>query len=740
MPDRYVDAIIKSLAARDYQPLKPRQLARHLGVAEEDYGTFRQAIKRLRDSGRVVLGAKDALTLPEIGERLTGIFRANPRGFGFIVPDTPNSHGDLFVPEESTGGAMTGDLVVATVRPRGRRDGRALYAGTVVQILQRGQNRFVGTLRRAEGTWFVLPDGTAMTTPILVRDVGAAGPAEGTKVLAEIVQYGRPGQLPTGVIVETLGQRGRLEVETLAVIRAHGLVDAFSPAAVADARAAVKAFDPADTAGREDLTGLTVITIDPPDARDFDDAISLQAGPGGRVTLGVHIADVSHFVREGTALDDEARRRGTSTYFPRQVVPMLPEILSNGVCSLQEGQKRYCKSAFVTYDADAQVHSTRFAQTVIASAKRLTYQQAQGICDGKTGGYDRKVVELLRRSLELARSIEARRRRAGMLHLDLPEVELVFDAQHRVIDAVPEDQSYTHTLIEMFMVEANEAVARLFDRLRRPILRRIHPAPDPTSAAGLSAFVRAAGHRIPHGLTRADLQALLEAVKGQPASYAVNLAVLRTFQQAEYSPLQIGHFALASDHYCHFTSPIRRYPDLTVHRVLGDYCRGRLDGRPPEDTAELVKLGEAMTASERRSEAAEWELREVLLLQMLAGRVGEEFDGVVTGVANFGIFVQLRRFLIDGLIRLEDLGDDWWDVDARLGQVRGERTGRAHRIGDVMPVRVAGVDEARRQLNLVPAARPAQPAKSKQPPEAAKPAKKKHPQTRRRRRGARDRR
>jgi ribonuclease R len=725
MPDRFVDAIIKSLTARDYQPLKPRQLARRLGVTEEHYGAFREAIKRLRDSGRIVLGAKDALTLPEIGDRVRGVFRANPRGFGFIVPETPNSHGDLFVPEDSTGGAMTGDLVVATVRRRGKREGRALYAGTVVQILQRGQNRFVGTLRRAaldtlrppRGTdvaWFVMPDGAAMSTPIVIRDVpgtatgravagGPAGPAEGTKVVAEIVDYGKRGQLPSGVIVETLGKRGRLEVETRAVIRAHGLADAFSPQALADARTAVEAFNPADTRGRVDLAGLTVVTIDPPDARDFDDAISVQPAAAGCVTLGVHIADVSHFVREATALDDEARARGTSTYFPRTVVPMLPEVLSNGVCSLQEGERRYCKSAFITYDREAEVTAVRFAETVIASSKRLTYQQAQGICDGKTGGYARKVVELMRRSLDLARRIEARRRRAGMLHLDLPEVELIFDDRGRVVDAVPEDQSYTHTLIEMFMVEANEAVAGLFDRLRRPILRRIHPAPDPTSAIGLSAFARAAGHRIPRDLTRRDLQQLLEAVKGSPASYAVNLAVLKTFQQAEYSPMHIGHFALASSHYCHFTSPIRRYPDLMVHRVLADYCRGRLKHRPPEDTAELSRLGEALTAAERRSEAAEGELREVLLLQMLAGRIGEEFDGVVTGVANFGIFVQLRRFLIDGLVHLEDLGDDWWDVDARGGLVRGERTGRAYRIGDLMRVRVANVDEPRRQLNLVPA-------------------------------------
>jgi len=703
MPQRYVPAIMKFLSSRGYQPLKPRRLARQLGVADEDYGTFRQAIKILADSGRVVLGAKDALMLPEMGRQVTGTFRANPRGFGFVVPETPTSHGDLFVPEGAAGGAMTGDSVVATVHRRGRREGKALFQGAVVEILKRGQNRFVGTLQHAGRAWFVVPDGTAMTRPIVIRDVGTAGPAEGTKVVAEIVDYGQPGELPAGVIVEKLGAGGHLEAETLAVIRAHGLSDEFPAQALQDARAAVKRFDPRDANGRQDLTGLAVITIDPPDARDFDDAISITREGNSRVTLGVHIADVSHFVRPGTALDAEARRRGTSTYFPRRVVPMLPEILSNGVCSLQEGQRRYCKSAFITYDEDANVVTTRFAETVIASAKRLTYQQAQGICDGQTGGYERKVVELVRACLDLARRIEARRRKAGMLHLDLPEVELVFDEADRVIDAVPEDQSYSHTIIEMFMVEANEAVAALADRLRRPVLRRIHPAPDPTSVAPLTAFVRAAGYRLPRDLGRRDLQDLLNAVKGKPESYAVNLAVLKSFQQAEYSPMQVGHFALASEHYCHFTSPIRRYPDLMVHRVFGDYCRGRLDSRPPEDLSELTTLGANLTAAERRSEAAEEELREVLLLQMLQGRVGQEFDGVVTGVANFGIFVQLRRFLIEGLVRMEDLGDDWWNVDAHLGQVRGERTGKRYRIGDVMNVQIVAVDVARRQLNLLPA-------------------------------------
>ena len=701
MPQQYAEAIIKYLAGRGYQPLKPRQLARQMGIEDAEYGAFRTAIKTLRDSGRVALGAKDSLTLPEMPGKVVGFFRPNQRGFGFIIPETPNAHGDLFIPEGAAGGALNGDLVVATVRKQGKREGRMLFAGQIVEIVKRARNQFVGTLQRTEGTWFVLPDGSGMTTPIVVADVGTAGPGEGAKVVAEIIKYPSPGELPEGVLVEVLGPSGQIEVETRAVIRAHGLEEAFSDAAMDDARRAAEGFDPEALDGRRDLTGWTIVTIDPPDARDFDDAISLTRH-GQEVTLGVPIADVSHFVREGTTLNEVARLRGTSVYFPRKVVPMLPEVLSNGVCSLQEGKNRYCKSVFITYDAQAGIVRKEYAETVIRSTKRLTYAQAQDICDGKVGGYPREVVELIDGCLDLARLIEHRRRQAGMLHLDLPEVRLIIDDAGRVTDAEPEDDAYTHTMIEMFMVEANEAVADLMERLNRPCLRRVHPAPESASSAPLSAFLRAAGHRLPASFSRRELQDLLAAVRGKPESYAVNLAVLKTFQQAEYSPMRIGHFALASEHYCHFTSPIRRYPDLTVHRLLADYCRGRMNARPSEDVAELVKLGQHCTAAERRAEAAEEELREVLILQMLEDRLGQDFDGVVTGVANFGIFVQLRKLLIEGLVRLEDLGDDWWEVNAKMGQVRGERSGRTIRIGDLMDVRIVGVDLARRQLNLHP--------------------------------------
>jgi len=701
MPETYLEAIIKYLADRNYQPLKLRRLARRMGVADSDYAAFRDAVKQLKDAGRVVYGPKSDLSLPPMPPRVSGAYRANPRGFGFLIPDEPNAHGDLFIPEGNAMDAITGDTVLAEVIRGGKRDGKMVYRGRIIEILARGDSRFVGELDRADGPtpfWFVMPQGRTFTDPIVIDDAGPSAKVGG-KVVVEIVRYPRGADLARGVIIEVLGAAGPIDVETLAVIRQYGLPDEFDDVATADARSALDGFDPDSDPTREDFCDWVVATIDPTDARDYDDAISIGRRDGGGWTLGVHIADVSHFVVEGSALDDAARERGNSVYFPRKVVPMLPEILSNGVCSLQEGRVRFVKTALIDYDAEGNVERARLTNGKIRSAKRLTYLQAQGILDGKTGGYKKAVVRLVREMDKLARLIEGRRRAAGMIHLDLPEVELVLTDDGRVADVEQADDSYTHTIIEMFMVEANEAAARLLDRLDVPFLRRIHPECDPGAGKHLAEFVRACGHRIGRDLSRSDIQALVKRVAGRPESYAVNLALLKTFEQAEYSPMRIGHYALASDCYCHFTSPIRRYPDLTVHRLIDAHVRGELDVEAV-GAAETSSVASHCSFTERRAAAAEQELRTLLVLMMLSDHVGETLAGVATGVTNFGLFVQSTKYLVEGLVRLEDLGDDWWDPNPAGGEIVAQRTGKRIRLGDALDVRIVSVDLARRELNL----------------------------------------
>jgi ribonuclease R len=736
MSKQIQERILSHLRSEQYRPTKPRRLAHALDLASEHhYPTFRQALRELMHEGRVVIGAGKTVVMPAqktASDEIVGNYRHNPRGFGFVVPTDPSAHEDLFIPEGENAGAITGDVVRAKITSRGQRDGRTLYTGRITQIVQRGQKRFAGTLAKHAGQWVVLPDGNTLSDHILTSDAASRHIKPGTKVVVELTTYPTGYAKAQGVITEVLGAAGEKDVDLKSVIVQFNLPGEFPLECLNQARHAVDSFQPGQQIQqRLDLTREVICTIDPDDAKDYDDAISLKRLPDGDWELGVHIADVSFFVADGTPLDQEAQKRGNSSYFPGFVIPMLPEVLSNGVCSLQEGVPRLCKSAFITLDEDGHPTGTRFANSIIQSRKRLRYTEAQDLIDGKSpirhpegarnrDDYPPQVLELLNDMNELARIIQKRRRAAGQLVLQLPEVELILDEEGKVVDAVPEDTSFTHTIIEMFMVEANEAVARLLDGLNVPFLRRIHPEPEPQDAERLRHFVQAAGHPMPRTVDRHALQALLEKIKGKPESFAINLAVLKSLARAEYSPQTIGHYALASEHYSHFTSPIRRYADLTIHRLLDRYfdaagadhargARGRHRGgrkaRPIlEDTPsyeDLVELGRHISFTERRSEDAERELRKVKILELLKLHVGDEFAGVVTGITNFGIFVQLNECLIDGLIRYEDLLDDWWDVDERSGSIRGERTGQRIRIGDVVNVIVSRVDVPRRELDLV---------------------------------------
>lgn len=704
--EQFTERILRVVGGTNYRPQKVRALARTLGIAEDEYGEFRDAVKALMKSGRLVLGASRVLTLPERAGKIVGKFRLNPRGFGFVIPDEPDAHGDLFVPPGENAGAITGDTVAAKVLKRGKRGGQMIYEGRVVQVISRGQNHFVGELCRDFGRWFVRPDGNTIHTPVFVDDPGAKSAKEGDQVVIEILQYPEPGREAKGVIVRVLGERGRPEVDTLSIIVQYQYPEAFEDSVVEEAGRVSRAFDPQRAGdGRLDLRDLTIVTIDPDDARDFDDAISLVRLDDGNVELGVHIADVSHFVTEDSPIDIEARKRSTSVYFPKYVIPMLPEVLSNGVCSLQENQPRLTKSAFITYaPGSGRVLRARFANTIIHSSKRLTYREATAILEGKAGRMPRKVVALVRAMEQLARAIQKRRLAEGMLVLDLPEMELIFDEQDNVVGTQPADTSFSHTIIEMFMVEANEAVSRLLSGKGVPHLRRIHPDPDESAGESLSKFLAAMGVSVPKTLDRFALQAILKKVRGKPAAFAANLAVLRSLERAEYSPKMLGHFALASEHYAHFTSPIRRYPDLTVHRLLDRFLRGRLHSRKDiaalPGASELARLGDYCSQLERRAEDAERELRLVKILRLLEKRLGDKLTGVVTGVTNFGLFVQLPEYLVDGLLRFNELSDDWWEVDADVGCVVAERSGQRISIGQTIEVVIAGVDIAGRQIDL----------------------------------------
>ncbi len=750
MPLRYKDRILRRLSSAETSASAIDALTNDLGVPPEDSAAFREAIIQLEQAGQVLVNSDQSVSLPPMGEEVVGSFKKNMRGFGFIIPSHPMAHGDLFVPPDAVGDALTGDIVRAAVKKRRGRTGGVDYTGVIVEVLTRKQSCFAGELRKQGGRWMVFPDGGALTDPVLVSDPGAKNATEGDKVVFELLHYPEDNMLAEGVITRVLGAAGEPDAETQATIAAFNLPGEFPKACVDQARKVSEAFEEevrkaqsgAGFENREDLRDTFIITIDPPDARDFDDALSIERikTKGGKsgFKLGVHIADVSHFVTPGSPLDVEAVDRCNSVYLPRLVIPMLPELLSNGVCSLQEGVPRFCKSAFIAYDERGEVTGRAFSSTVIHSAKRLTYLEAQALIDGdleeakkhaKTETeYSDKLIKTLRDFNTLSKLIHKRRRSQGMIHLDLPEVSLIFNDEGRVVDAEPEDDAWTHTLIEMFMVEANESAAQLFERLGVALLRRIHPAPESTSFESLRKYLKAAGFSIPKEPDIFDLQQLLDATRGKPEAPAVHFSVLRSLTKAQYSPAIIGHFALASKAYAHFTSPIRRYPDLTVHRALAAYAARTDNGaKPPSDENAMKKLGKAMRrdplcpdedalmliggACNRREENAthaERDLRNFLVMQLLSEHIGEVHAGVVTGVTPAGVFARIDKYLVEGLIKAVDLpippgkkGPPRWKIDPRSGALVDERSGRSYRLGDRVKLVVSSVNLPARQMELV---------------------------------------
>jgi ribonuclease R len=564
--------------------------------------------------------------------------------------------------------------------------------------VERKTTRFVGSYFEATGSGWVQIDGTGFARPVAVGDPGAKGACDKDKVVVEMVRFPTNVRDGEGVIVEVLGAAGAPGVDTQTVIHEFALPGPFPDAVSADARRQAERFTEAIEGDRRDLTGRTIITIDPIDARDFDDAISLERIERGHWVLGVHIADVSYFVREGSALDQEALLRGTSVYLPDRVIPMLPEIVSNNLASLQPGRVRYARTCWMEFTPDGAPIHAEVERSAIKSVRRFAYEEVDVfLADPATQAVEMTdaVRSLLGRMRDLSRILRARRTARGALELSMPEVKIDLDGDGRVAGAHVVENTESHKIIEEFMLSANEAVAEMLAKATAPFLRRIHPAPDLRKLRQLTEFVTELGFEVDSLESRFELQRLLWLVARRPEEHAVNYAVLRSLTRAAYGPQEDGHFALASDCYCHFTSPIRRYPDLTEHRALDMLARGK---RPPAEG--LPQLGEQCSQLERRAEAAERELVKLKLLNFLATRIGLEMEAVVTGVEPFGLFVQGIELPAEGLVALDSLPDDTYRYDRASHTLSGRRPGHAFRLGDRVRVMVAKVDVDRRTLDF----------------------------------------
>jgi ribonuclease R len=697
----FAERVLTLVADAAYKPITLKAMSRRMQIAADDYGEFRAAVKGLVRDGKLAMGKDKTLRRPDQAGLVIGLFRRSARGFGFVRPHKTTAKVDsIYISAESARDASSGDEVAVKVTRRSRHQGLK-FEGRIVRILARASGIFVGTYYEEGGAGLVRVDGTTFHEPIGVGDPGAKDVTPGDKVAIEIVRYPTPYQEGEGVVIEVLGQRGQPGVDTLSVIRAFNIPDTFEAAALEEARGQASQFNEGDIAEREDLRALPSVTIDPATAHDFDDAVSLSREEDGRWSLAVHIADVAHFVRSGSALDRAARHRGTSVYLPGRVIPMLPEILSNSLASLQAGRTRYTVSVFLEFNAEGILLSKRFGRTAIEVEHRFTYEQALEVMkrpESPHPGVAPAIAGMLGDMLELAMILRRRRFARGALELALPEVEIELGDHGEVTGAHLAVHDESHQVIEEFMLAANEAVASFLSAQNILFLRRAHSDPEPFKLEEFAEFARSLGLAIDQSSNRFELQRILEETVGQPDEHAVHYGLLRSLKQADYTPEAEGHYALASSDYCHFTSPIRRYPDLQVHRQL---LARLLEKKPASRLDELLVLAEHCNLTERRAEAAERELIRMKLLAYLEGHIGQSFHAIIVGVHDFGLFCRLTELPVDGLIHVTSLSDDYYYLESGTHTLVGRRSGRRYRLGDRVVVRLAHIDVDRRELDLV---------------------------------------
>jgi ribonuclease R len=727
------EQILGLLRRKDYRPLNRIDIARKLGLTGAEGVALRKSLRELERAGEIARIRKNRYVLPAEADLVTGKLSIHQAGYGFLTSEM-SGQPDVFIAAENTGTAMHGDRVVARMsrdEPYGRIKGRR--EGRVIRILERAHDTIVGTLQRSRNFYYVVPDDPRIVHDVYVgqlsnspQDKSATvdlplatskvAPQVGDKVVVRLEAWESRHVNPEGEIIEVLGPASAPGIDMLSIIRKYHLTTEFPRDVLEQAKGIPETIDARQLEGREDLRGEFIVTIDPDDARDFDDAIHVERMASGW-RLGVHIADVAAYVEPASPLDREARRRGNSVYLPDRVIPMLPERLSNGVCSLNPGVDRFTHSVFIHFDKHGTAKSARFARSVIRSAHRLTYKQAYAIL---TAAPSDQLSERLHLAWELATLLRQRRFEHGALDLDFPEVKVWIDKEGHPVKLERVENDKSHQLIEEFMLVANEAVARELKKRAIPTIYRIHENPDPEKLAEYREFVLGFNYTVGDVTHRAELQRLLAAIRGKPEEQALKVALLKSLKRARYSPQPLGHYGLAKTNYLHFTSPIRRYADLVVHRALGKRPAGA-GGRPARstsapyhpDVAEIASIAEHISVTERTAADAEVDAIQMKKLEFfqrqLDARNPQIFRASIIDVRNYGLMVELPDALVTGLVHVSSLTDDFYLFDSTRRQLIGRRSRKRFSVGGELSVFVVRVDAFKRQVDFAIALASAEP-------------------------------
>ncbi len=700
-PSSIQQKLLNFFLSKPRRRFTPQEILKAAPGPRGDLQSITDSLRQLCREGRLVRLKKNHYALPEAQNCVTGRVQAHPDGYGFLIPDEKGRE-DVYLNRREMRRVMHGDRVAVRI-DRKKSGGPEAH---IAQILERGQKRILGTYEESEGKSFLVPMDLRIA-PAIPLAGGGARPDKGKVIAAEIVRYATSLSSPQAQILETLGDPDDPEVQTQAVIFRYGLPTAFTPESRREAAQCARMIGPEELESRTDLRSLPTVTIDGERARDFDDAVSVQRN-NGFYRLYVSIADVAHYVKSETALDGEAYQRGTSVYFPDRALPMLPEELSNGICSLNPGEERLTKTALLEIDAAGEILRSQFFDSIIRSDARMTYTEVRRILvdrDQECMERYRGLVDHFKLMEELALILWESRRSRGNLDFDLPEAEIILDLQGMPENIVRAERNIAHRIIEEFMIAANEAVARRLKEKDFPSLYRVHEGPDPESLHALSPFLLSLGYRLPlkrEKIAPKELQRLLEACRGKPEERVLNRVLLRVMKQAHYQPENIGHFGLASTCYTHFTSPIRRYPDLIVHRMLANVLREKkLKPKERDDLdSYLEEAGKHTSERERIAMDAEREMVDLKKAQFMMDKIGLEFPGFITSLASFGFFVELESYFIEGLVKLSSLKDDAYQYYEKEYLVKGRRTGRTFRLGDPARIKVIRVNAFRSEIDF----------------------------------------
>lgn len=686
-----------------YVPMKLKELAILLNVPKEQREELKQVLNLLLAEGKISVSKKGKFGKAE-AFALVGVFSGNARGFGFVAIEGQEE--DVFIPADRTGGALHGDRVQIVIDSEGR-GGRP--EGTVVRILEHANETLVGTYEKGKGYGFVIPDNQRISKDIFIPQGCSQGAVSGHKVMVKIKDFGeKKGKKPEGVITEILGHIHDPGVDILSIVRAYGLPEDFPAAVKTQLKQIPDEVTKDSWAGRKDLRDLPTVTIDGEEAKDLDDAISIERAGEGYL-LGVHIADVSHYVQEHTPLDEEALKRGTSVYLVDRVIPMLPHQLSNGICSLNEGEDRLALSCLMEIDSQGNVTGHEIAETVIRSDRRMTYTAVNAIVtdhDPQVTAEYAEFAEMFLLMKELADILRKKRHARGSIDFDFPESRIVLDEKGKPLEIKAYERNAATRIIEDFMLLANETVAEDYFWQELPFLYRTHDKPDEDRMKRLGTFINNFGYslRMPGGqVYPKEIQKLLDKVEGTPEELLISRLTLRSMKQAKYTIENTGHFGLAARYYTHFTSPIRRYPDLQIHRIIKESLHGGLTGKRISHYDKILpQVAVQTSALERRADEAERETDKLKKVQYMEQFIGQEFDGVISSVTSWGFYVELPN-TVEGLVHISELRDDYYVFLEERYELSGEMTGKTYKLGQTIRVQLTGCDRFSKTIDFIPA-------------------------------------